>query len=290
MHRIFIEQNDEAFLKLQFSQRKHYEWAEVYNNISWVLLIFIVVFNIFCSCTNQSIYIPLCSTFILAFLTVAIEKLADINIKVGAGTKEFIDSKLFNFQKQHSYGEYSREKIIEFASKVKLKHPEEYKIQTRNTGSDKIRGVKDWYTNKIAGTEEEVMLACQKENIWWNGSLTKKFFITIIILAVVVVISTLGLILAFPSRKVIVVSILSSSAVIIKIIVDTVHALNYYKFYANANSKIELIENNNNLTIGNLVKLQNDINSIRSTKFLVPNVIHKIYSKKFHEVRAEISS
>lgn len=143
MYRICIEQNMETILKLQFSQRKHYEIAEHYNNISWILAVLIVVLNIISIFFPFIGEVPLWMNCILVFIIFAVNRTVIKNVKIGAITKEYIDSKLFYMECRNKYGDYSIDKIDEYASRMLIKYPQEYTIQITNTGKDKPPGLKD---------------------------------------------------------------------------------------------------------------------------------------------------
>ncbi|OPJ55704.1 S-4TM family putative pore-forming effector [Clostridium oryzae] len=291
MHRIYKEQNSERILRLQFSQRKHYELAEFYNDLSWVLAIILVILSIIGTKFDLLENVRLLINAILAIGVFMVNKIAISNVKIGAATKEYIDSELFHLDRKDKYCDYSMLEIKESALKMKEKYEKEYNIQISNTGKDKPAGLKDWYTYKTDGKDVHVILKCQEENIWWNGVLNKKFLWGIGLFSLVILSLIIEIIMVNKISLVAIINIiLLCVSLFCKTIEDLVQAIKYYTYYIKAKSKIEAFETNMNLRMKDLMLLQNDINKMRSIKFLVPNFIHKIYSKKLHLMLEEVKS
>lgn len=282
MNSIFIKQNSEKLLKLQFSQRKHYNMAEKYNDISWALAVLIVAINIINQFSNILGSYAVLIDVIFSIVVLGIDYLSNYNVKIGSATKAYIDNELFQFT-ESEFKSITIEKLNEIATEVITKYPEEYKIQKNSTGKYKPTGIKDWYSFKSEESNEKIILECQKENVWWDGELSKRYFIFILTsgITLLALILLIGWLLN-PQTRTIIISVLSGFSFIIKISEDIIHALYYYKNYNNAVSKIQMIESNYNINLNELMLLQKDINEIRGIKFLVPDLIHKIYSQKLH--------
>lgn len=282
---IFERQNDDEVLDLLYSQRVSYNRAEIFNGIGWImtlLLLFLAVGKLFVSFLEQSSSII---EIIVAVGIFAVDYKTKILITWGAETKALIDSILFGFPIQN------KEKIIEYAIRMKNKYKEDYRLQTIHRGDDSIRGVRDWYTEYDSDNHCKVILNCQKENVWWNVKLVsyyKKIIIAFISASVLFV-------FAFMSYFAVKIDfawglMILASTIFIRSIEQMMAIKAYTKAMEHAHAKVELIEaDSNNLNMESLLSLQKDIEENRKSGFLVPNWVHYIYSKHLHEEKKEIN-
>jgi len=276
-------QNDEQILQLLFSQRKFYDDAEKYNKLSWLfawIMFFISIINLIFN-------IPLIySTLSIAVLTITIwiiEKLSVRCVKIGAATKKYIDFKLFEFN-EDNFG-YTRERIEEFAINKKRKYPEEYIVQISNTGTDEIQGVKDWYIFESTGLQWKDIYTCQKQNIWWNGALSKKYVSLLLLIGAVVLLFCIGISLAVNlSARNLSIAVASNVGLIIKIYEDISSGIKYHRSYHDAQVRIEIFDKRTDLSVEELKMLQSDIDKTRNIKFLVPDFLHRINSLNLHDM------
>lgn len=282
---IFERQNDDEVLDLLYSQRVLYNRAEIFNGIGWImtlLLLFLVVGKLFVPFLEQSSSII---EIIVAVGIFAVDYKTKILITWGADTKGLIDSILFGFPIQN------KEKLIEYAIKIKNKNIEDYKLQTTHKGDDGIRGVRDWYTEYSSDDHYKVILNCQKENIWWNVKLVSYYkkivigFISISVLLIIAFMSYLAIRIDFAWSLMIL-----GSTILIRSIEQMMAIKAYTKAMEHAYAKVELIEaDSNNLNVESFLSLQKNIEENRKSGFLVPNWVHYIYSKHLHEEKREIN-
>lgn len=123
---IFKRQNEEDLLDLLYAQRISYDKAEVYNKIGWgmtLLLTILAVGELFIPLREQSSSMI---EIIVAVVVFAVDYKTRTLINWGAETKGLIDSILFDFPIQN------KEKLIEYAIKIKNRNKDDYKLQIMN--------------------------------------------------------------------------------------------------------------------------------------------------------------
>lgn len=282
---IFQRQNNEDILDLLYSQKVSYDKAEIHNRIGWgmtALLMILTVGKLFISSWEQSFSVI---ELIIAVGIFAVDYKTKILINWGAETKGLIDSILFDFPIQN------REKLIEYAIKIKNKNKDDYELKTTHRGDDNIRGVRDWYTEYSSNNHYKVILNCQKENVWWNEKLVNYYkkiiviFIGISILLALVFISYFAIKIDFAWGLMIL-----GSTILIRSIEQIMTIRTYIKAMEHAQAKVELIEaDSNNLNMESLQSLQKNIEENRKSGFLVPSWVHYIYSKYLHKEKREIN-
>lgn len=282
---IFTRQNNEDILDLLYSQKVSYDKAEIYNRIGWgmtALLMVLAVGKLFIPFWEQTFNVI---EIIIAVGVFVIDYKTKILTNWGAETKELIDSILFDFPIQN------KEKLIEYAIRIKNKNKDDYELKTTHRGDDDIRGVRDWYTEYSCDNHYKVILNCQKENVWWNVKLVSYYKK---IMSILIGVSVL-LVFAFISYFAIKIDfawglMILGGTILIRSIEQIMTIKTYTKAMEHAQAKVELIEaDSNNLNIESLQSLQKNIEENRKSGFLVPSWIHYIYSKQLHKEKKEIN-
>lgn len=280
---IFKRQNEEDLLDLLYAQRVSYDKAETYNKIGWGMTLLLTILAV------GELFIPLWEQassmieIIVAIVVFAVDHKTKTLINWGAETKGLIDSILFDFPIQN------KEKLIEYAIKIKNRNKDDYKLQTTHKGDDNIRGLRDWYTEYSSDDHNKVILNCQKENIWWNVKLVNYYksiigiFIGVSVLLVFIFCFAIKMDLGWGI-------IILGSTILIRSIEQLMTIKTYTKAMEHAQAKVELIEaDSNKLTMESLLSLQKNIEENRKSGFLVPSWIHYFYSKHLHEEKKEIN-
>ena len=134
---IFKRQNEEDILDLLYSQRVSYDQAEIYNRIGWgmtLLLAILAIGELFFPLWEQAFSMI---EIIVALLVFTVDYKTKTLINWGAETKGLIDSILFDFPIQ------DKEKLIEYAIKIKNRNINDYRLQATHRGDENIRGIRD---------------------------------------------------------------------------------------------------------------------------------------------------
>lgn len=282
---IFKRQNEEDVLELLYAQRVSYDRAELYNMLGWIMTVLLLVQEIF------KIFIPIIenhSLIICATLAIIIY-IADWKktkyIERGAQLKGLIDCILFEFP----INKNQKEDLIDYALELKSRNEEKYQQQITHNGDDEIKGVKNWYTVYNNENCNEVILNCQKQNLWWNEELVKYYKRILMTCVALFAIATIASIYFTGIKLPILFSIL--------IMITTVFfrcwgALKNMRIYteakSRANGKLDII--GNHLDKSALISLQEEIDTIRGSGFLIPNWVHALYSVKLHKKRQKLNS
>lgn len=289
MNDIYTRQNEEYFLMLQYSQRKHYEMAENVQYSIWIFMFINMIINNnsvvnnFLGTNNVKV-ISLVFTILYIFLRLLINR----NVEIGAYTKEVIDCKLFEFDVKNRCKKFSTGQLNEFAAHKKKDAA--YLCQVNNTGKDKPRGVRNWYGNRQYMDRNNAIYECQKENIWWDEKLSKIYMITFIVISII----TAVVIICINRNEILTTLIFSiiipSTQLLIEVITQCVYFVKLMIYKGKVEMKCKEIEKDlSNVNKGDLEELQELILQRRLYKFFIPNKLHSLLSKKYHEVRETLT-
>jgi len=287
MNYIYINQNKEYFLMLQYSQRKYYDMAEKIQYIIWIFIIFNIIINNNAMINNfygeNIVKIISCVlTALYAFLRSQLNR----SIEIGAYTKEVIDCTLFDLDIKENLKKFTEEQLNEFAIRKKEKNKTDYLCQINNTGKDIPRGIKNWYEDKQEMNIGNAIYEYQKENIWWDGKLSKIYMILFTVVSLVAI-SLMLIININESVKFLLFTVVIPSAPILsELIFQGIYLVKLMVYQGKVEVKCKGIEKNiSNIDKEDLEELQELILQRRLYKFLIPSRIHSMLSKKFHELR-----
>jgi hypothetical protein len=281
MHTIFEIQNEERIIILLFLQRQNYRCAERCKQISWGL-VFVGLLSVFISYYTPELKWILPWAVVVSYLSLGVDWIYSRKIRVAAASKAYMDDTLFHFREKEKYEGFCVEEIYTFAEKMKDRDIESYLVQTLNTGTDIPPGLLDWYSKFEHENENRVFFECQKENLWWNSQLSKWYILLIIVTVAFVVVAIVGTSCMFGlSVRNIVSLFFQASALFIKAGREYLEYKDFRDFNLKANGKKEMIEDKHIVKM-DLIKLQDEINAIRKTGFIVPDYIHKRFAKQMH--------
>lgn len=287
MNDIYTKQNEEYILMLQYSQRKHYDMAENIQYCIWIFMILNIIINnnvIIGNLLGSNIVKIIGSVLTVLYILLKLE--INKNIEIGAYTKEFIDCTLFDFDIKKNLKKFTKEQLSEFAVCKKKKNSSDYLCQINNTGKDEPRGVKNWYENREQMDMKNAVYGCQKENIWWDQRLSKIYMYIFIVISVLVIVSILFINRNESVKSLIFAVLIPSVQILIESITQVVNFIKLMIYRAKVDIMCKSIEKDlNNISEEDLEELQGLIVQRRLYKFLIPNKLHSILSRKFHELR-----
>lgn len=287
MNDIYTKQNEEYILMLQYSQRKHYDMAENIQYCIWSFMILNIIINnnvIIGNLLGSNIVKVIGSVLTVLYILLKLE--INKNIEIGAYTKEFIDCTLFDFDIKKNLKKFTKEQLSEFAVCKKKKNSSDYLCQINNTGKDEPRGVKNWYENREQMDMKNAVYGCQKENIWWDQRLSKIYMYIFIVISVLVIVSILFINRNESVKSLIFAVLIPSVQILIESITQVVNFIKLMIYRAKVDIMCKSIEKDlNNIRIDDLQELQELILQRRTYKFIIPNKLHSILSRKFHELR-----
>jgi len=279
---MFEKQNEEQFIELLFLQRQKYTSAGNWNRALWILAILTAVIG---NSTKANLSEGL-RVFIIAVMSLialfAYSKLKK-NIIIGAYTKELFDRSLFDLPVKSRNWKIKPNEIKEMAYKLKLKHSEKFQLASINSGEDKSRGLKDWYTKNSFSNKNKSIFTCQSENIWWDKNISVKYKI---VLSVMAVIALLGLFLTNINKSLleITISLFSNITLVIKLIDDLVIQQKFNDHHKKVEVLLENIREKTKPNKQDIEKIQEQLLLRRSMSYLPFDFLHKINRFNFHKL------
>lgn len=287
MKNLYDKQNEEKILRLLFASKKIYNRASLLNSLQWfIAFVGAIISNVDLvkGVMGQSAVILLSA--VCVFTTFYLQGYIQKTVQLGADMKELIDRTLFGFDVTGSIGGHDKSHLYEAAINEQQNDLKNYNIAIKNTGTDKPKGVKNWYERSSNKDGNEAILQCQKENIWYDKKISRLHAIICgIALAAIVILFVVSYgQLSFISFLLVV---CSYASLVIKIIADLLQYLEFKKYSLQAEVTVQAIEKGDVLTTKMLMNLQDYIYKRRATNYITYNFIHTILSPKLHETWKE---
>ena len=279
---MFDKQNENQFIELLFLQRRSYNSAGNWNSSLWGIAILSAVigsnsiFNL-----SDSLRAVTTSTMIL-FVWIAHNQLKK-KIMIGAYTKELFDRSLYGQTIKYSNWEVKPDEIREMAHRLRLKHSKDFNVALANSGEDKPRGLKDWYTRTTKENRNESIFECQRENIWWDKKIATNYKIVIGLLALIVI---AGFLLTNYNKSLLDVglSIFANVALVLKLIDDWLIQKRFNNHHIKIEEFIENINEKAKPSKEDLEKMQERILMRRKMRYFPFDFLHKINRFKLHKL------
>lgn len=280
---IFDRQNDEDILELLFAQRISYDRAELYNRIGWIMTILLLAQEI---CKPfipdlEDYSMGICA--ILAIIIYIVDSKRRGYIEKGAKLKNLIDCILF----EYPIDKGEKEKNVDYALELKSKNEDKYHLQTTHDGNDIVKGVKNWYTLCNSENHNEVILNCQKQNLWWNEELVK-YYKRVLILCLTLILAITTISVYIMGVKITVLLAILVATILFRCLDALKSMYVYRKAMIQAHGKLDIVQQH--LDKASLISLQKDIDTVRVSGFLIPDWLHVIYSVKLHRKRETLNS
>ena len=287
MNLIKTEQNKKKYLRMHYSARICYNFAEVINGLIWLFCILGYILNNIPSFkTILGDILPFVSAGMTICIFIGGELLGNKAVKLGAAFRKYIDYNLFCFKAENYYG-YDESELIDMSLFICNLRKKDSMIRLQNTGNDSIKGVKEWYVD-IDSIEDRqhLIFKCQKQNSWFDKKITKIQQVAFLIILILII--TDLLIMNFnKTLSTIVLSILPATSLIIKIVKELI----MYKKYNDLMMKIDFLKKTiSNITDEKIMQMQNLIDERRSMNFVSINLLHDLLSIKLHDRHMEIGS
>ncbi len=275
------KQNEEFFLKCQYSARYYFNLAEKLNIWVWIIC-FLTSLTVFI--TSDSNLITLGLPLILDLVSFILEYNFNKSVKNASDLRNFFDANVLDINPN----KYTETKIRHFKSLIEHtinKNILEASTQIKNTGRDNPPGVLNWYEFSRSFTDNEAKFECQRQNCWWNEKLSK-YKIRLFFFAIIIFL-TITLILKYYF-KISFLRIFLSSALLFKIF-ERIHVYcAYCKTSIQIQGDCEMVEHS--MTKENIEFLQTKIEKRRKIKVLNYDFIHKKLAAKLSNQYKNISS
>lgn len=280
MNSIAKRQNEDIFLRFQYSARYHYNCAEISNYLVWGFCILnIIISNLpFTWVTSNKFLV----TLFFGLVSLFVENKVKRYVKIGAAMRKYVDYHLFEFPIPDMFNGYSRDKLIEIVAQVTSKKPKKTAEQIKNSGVDEPRGVRDWYTGINPNEDKAIAIfKCQKQNAFWDRELSKRY---IIISRMIIVGLVIVLVPIFLERKL--VDMLCFLIPLFPLILKVIDEKRIIEEYGSISNSIQTLLElpSNTIRSEYLMIIQDKIDQRRNLIFLTPNLLHKFSAIKLHSI------
>lgn len=272
------KQNSQEILDLLFLQRIYCEKIENMTIKIYLFTVFIAIIGIF---AQNYYYLIVLNLILIIYTNYLINKRKE-KITIMATIKEIIDRTLFNLKNLRL--ECSREKIEEYLIVEKEKKDKRYNKEISNSGTDKYRGVRDWYSYEEELNDEQIILSCQKQNCYFTESLLGSFSKSILILVFLIFIVLLCYGRQVTIEKLIIYYLYPFATFLTLIMNDFQNYKSFKEILKELKIEFDNIKSKKKIQEKDLEKIQNLIYLYRKTEYRPPlEIIHWKFSKTLHK-------
>lgn len=264
---IFVRQSKKEILEMQAAAKLYFSSAPNIDAVIYILNIIIIIITL--NFENDFMKIV---ELIIGIGLLIVNSLINENRNKGAKIREYVDSILYGLE-----CDITEEEIRKLVLVQKKKHKSLIATYCNNTGEDKIRGVKNWYSDYSDKDRLGEILHCQKENIYYDEEITQKHYLKYIIAVEIIVL----LITILLSIKYDILTGIIATFDLITINSSKIISIIKFKFTTGGiNSYIKRCQNNPNKE--DIKYIQKYINDRRKLNIDIPNFIHNILSNELH--------
>ncbi len=276
MNMISEKQNEEQMLALQYAAKQFYNRAEKYDLVEWIICFLSVGLTIIQTVFDTESFVGYLVAGLLALGILTVQLFVKRFTNKAAALKQLFDYQLFGFDLPDSFGEYSEEKLYQFAKREKNRNPQKYHQQISATGTSIKRGVKDWYEIDKETPSETAIRKCQCQNFNFDSELAD---VVKIITLVVFVCAILLFTFFYFDRTVseLLKGLITLAPIIEKSFSVVKSSVEMRDYIVECKSKNILSEK---MTVKERQML---IDKRRRIIYIVPDFLHKILSKKLHD-------
>lgn len=212
---------------------------------------------------------------ILDFIACLCVNRTEKNTKLASALRAHFDAYVFGLEELPYYK--SKCELDEMTLKDKQRFPQEFEVQTRNTGSDMPPGVREWYEIDESKEGIAAILECHGLNTRWETRLDKRRIIALTTMLVLLVSVMVVMLSAWGPLTV----LIGSVGLITRICKRIYISVRRYKVKIQINTLRDAAIVSNNLK--SVALLQDKINEYRA--FPVPgiNLVHKLKAKTWTE-------
>ena len=273
---ISIRQNQKEINILFFSQKIIYSSAKTLKYIMWVLAIISLLSGII---LGEYLIIKGIIGGSIFIFTCLLNNRINKKVSLAATTQELADRSLYDF----SLDDLMVERIYEVARNSRDLDEERYNVIINNKGTDKPRGIKDWYDDISCDISKfDAILKCQKQNVYWDERLIEAY--RKILYSCIVVLSILGIVMFWNKNINNIFFTIITGLPILKIIACEIYSSHKYINYSKEiDARIISIKEGDSINCRQLKGLQVKIYERRKSGFNVPDFFHDRYTDIIHK-------
>nr|WP_176455252.1 S-4TM family putative pore-forming effector [Carnobacterium maltaromaticum]CRI06582.1 membrane protein of unknown function [Carnobacterium maltaromaticum] len=266
------KQNERKSLWIQTTARLLYNKADNIDMVQWIIVLALPVLKMFFVQNILLNYIMMIWFLVSFVLDYFIDKYTDIATELRKSFDYYVYGWNNDFQ----------EKLVDISKIYQVRNKKYFEHQTVNSGTDKPKGVKNWYTTvKKEMSQEEAVKSAMKENIYFDKRINNVAFLCILIFVslLLLVLSTSG----FTLYEVFFGLFITFASFTKKLYSTFVNL----KKVSSINSNIENLLRANDI---DLTYLQSEIDKKRSIPRTSNQLVYFFKTKKIHEEVSEFRS
>lgn len=262
---ILDRQNEINSLEIQTTARLLFDRADTINMIQWIIMLSLLFLKFLFSQNIFLNYLMIFWFFTSFILDYYIEKYTDTAAELRKSFDYYVYGWTTDFQ----------EKLLHLSKIYKARNKQFFINQTSNSGTDKSKGVKNWYTTVEKNmTQEKAIRSAMNENIYFDISINKSASFLWLVFVVLLFYSFVSSELSFYE---VIFGLFVTFATPMKKVFSTF--VNMKKVYTiNRN-----IENLLCSKEADLIYLQSEIDKKRAISGTTSKYIYFFKSKKIHE-------
>lgn len=171
--KLLDRQNEIKSLEIQATARLLYNRADSIDMIQWIIALSLPVLKFF---LLQSIFLNY-FMIIWFFTSFVFDYYIDKYTDTAAELKKSFDYYVYGWSNDF------QEKLLHLSKTYKARNKKFFKTQTSNSGIDKPKGVKNWYTIVEKNmTQEEAIRSAMKENIYFDNRINNVAYFCVFII------------------------------------------------------------------------------------------------------------
>lgn len=260
-------QNDEYILKLQYTARFLYNTAEVTEHLLWIVCFSSILCGFYLH-DKIAVYVST-ALIIIDFILASVESLC---VKYSAIIRNYVDECLFSLDVIRNDNQERILSVIE--SCVEKLRKRTMLKQITQSGTDTVKGVRDWYNIDDALDDDTIIHNCQSQNIGFD-----KIVSTITsVLGTIVIFVSIAFIIKFGFELWVILSFCPAFFMGVKTIFCILKA---HKYIISAQSLNEMYEKTSDKRTV-LIETQQVIMKRRSVLYVPSSLIYKLVSKMLH--------
>ena len=169
---ILDRQNEIKSLEVQTTARLLYNRADTIDMIQWIVVLLLPILKIF---FLQSIFLNYLM-IIWFFASFVLDYYIDKYTDTAAELKKSFDYYVYGWTNGF------QEKLLHLSKTYKVRNRKFFKTQTSNSGIDKPKGVKNWYTTVEKNMpQEEAIKSAMKESIYFDKRINDRAYLCVLI-------------------------------------------------------------------------------------------------------------
>lgn len=280
MNPIVDRQNQEKYLKIQYSARTCYNFAETLSIFAWVLVVINICVDMLIQDDEHIKVYLVASCAILVFI---IQEVVSKITQFAAAFRMYFDYEMFGWT-SNLYHNVSGRELCEKSELIVRLRKKDSEIRMKNNGEQKPRGVRKWYSDIEAIPDGKKLInECQQQNMWWNNKISS--IQNIIFICILLALMVLILIKYYHAEvSDLLVFLLSVVTLFINLFTEGKRNKRHKELVQKFEHHNKCINNHNDITMDDLKELQELIDERRNVPTITLNIVHDRGATLLHKI------